>query len=135
MTIENKILEKEILKDVCEYLETNKVLFWRANNIPVYGKNNAGKYMYRSLPKYTPRGLPDIIAVIHGICVGIEIKRPDRTLGKLSPEQADFGLKLNMAGGVYFVARCVGDVQKCLDMYARKFPSPVPVLDKFPLQR
>lgn len=75
--IEKKPLEKEILNSICNYLGENKFFFWRANNIPVYGKNNAGKYMYRSLPKHTPKGIPDIIVVLRGIIIGIEVKRKD----------------------------------------------------------
>lgn len=118
-------LENDVLNDICAYLQIHKIFFWRSNNVPVHGKNNGGKFAFRSLPKWTPKGVPDIIAVIHGVAVGIEVKRGGDRPGMLRPEQADFGLKMKMAGGVYFVARSVDDVRRNLDMYADKFPQHV----------
>lgn len=125
MTNKKKELESQVLNDVCNYLAMHKIFFWRSNNVPVYGKNNGGKFAFRSLPKWTPKGVPDIIAVIQGVAVGIEVKRGGDRPGMLSPEQADFGLKMKMAGGVYFVARSVDDVRVNLDMYAEKFPATI----------
>ena len=94
--------ESVIVREVCDYLKERGIFFWRSNNIPVFG---------RSLPKYTPKGLPDIFAIIRGHCIGIEVKRPtgedgDRERngrkvrgGKLSPFQAEFGTKLRHYAG------------------------------------
>jgi hypothetical protein len=75
----------------------------------VFAKNNAGKYMYRSLPKYTPRGLPDIIVVAQGKFIAIEVKRPG---AKLRKEQAEFGCRVIREGGTYIVATDLEDLKQ-----------------------
>jgi hypothetical protein len=112
-------LEKDIQRQICEWLQLKKYFFWRANNIPVYGKNNAGNKTFRSLPKFTPRGLPDIMLINKGIFVAIEVKRPGM---KLRPEQADFGLKCVENNARYYVVSSIEDVEnnlKDLDTYFR----------------
>lgn len=89
---DNRALESVIQREVCDYLASRGYFFWRSNNVPVFALSNDGVRRFRSLPKYTPKGLPDIILVRHdGILVGIEIKRPGE---KLKPDQAQFALKL-----------------------------------------
>jgi hypothetical protein len=60
------------------------------------------------MPKYSRKGVPDIIAIKSGRFIGIEVKAPK---GKLSPEQADFGRECVRNGGEYVVARSIEDVQ------------------------
>lgn len=103
-TDRNSPLEKDIQKVLCEWLELNKFFFWRSNNIPVFGMNNGGKRTFRSLPKYTPRGLPDLICIVKGKFIAIEVKRPG---AKLRPEQADFGVRCVENGGIYW---CITDL-------------------------
>ena len=92
--------ESEVLRDVCKYLTDNGYFFWRSNNIPVFG---------RSLPKYTPRGLPDIMVVHSAEFIGIEVKRPDGVYkgrgrkSQLTPDQKAFRDKLTAHGGIYIV--------------------------------
>jgi hypothetical protein len=102
-------LEKEIQAEILDYLDKGNFLFWRSNNVPVFAKNNAGKYMYRSLPKYTPRGLPDIIVIASGKFIAIEVKRKG---AKLRPEQAEFGVRVIKEGGTYIVATCLEDLKQ-----------------------
>lgn len=94
-------LESEVLREVCEYLTKHGYFFWRSNNIPVFAMNNAGKMTFRSLPKYTPRGLPDIMLVYNAQFIAIECKRIG---AKLRPEQVEFRDNLRAHGGIYFVA-------------------------------
>lgn len=101
-------LEKDIQRTICEYLALKKYFFWRSNNIPVFGKNNAGEKRFRSLPKYTPRGLPDIIIVHKGKFVAIEVKRPGALL---RPEQKEFGIKCVLSGGLYKIVHSLEEVQ------------------------
>lgn len=91
-------LEKDIQRAICEWLTFHKYFFWRSNNIPVFGKNNGGVKTFRSLPKYTPRGLPDIICIHEGKFIAIEVKRPG---AKLRQEQADFGVNCVLNKGIY----------------------------------
>lgn len=107
-------LENEIQNEIFDFLLEENFFFWRSNNIPVFGKNNAGKYMHRSMPKHTPKGISDIIVIHRGIFYAIEVKRENEKLGKLSEDQANFGANVVNNGGIYVVARCVEDVKKVL---------------------
>ena len=105
-TDRNSPLEKDIQKVICEWLQLNNLFFWRSNNIPVFGMNNGGKRTFRSLPKYTPRGLPDLICIVMGKFIAIEVKRPG---ARLRPEQAEFGARCIENGGIYW---CVTDLSE-----------------------
>ena len=56
-------------------------------------------------------GTPDILAVIGGRFVAIEVKAP---AGKVSPIQQAQIDRINAAGGLAFVARSVDDVKAAL---------------------
>lgn len=86
--MENNPLEKDIQNTICKYLKAKKYFFWRNNNIPVYGRNNAGAMTFRSMGKYTMKGLPDIIIILNGIFIGVEVKRVG--IKKLRPDQEIF---------------------------------------------
>lgn len=105
------ITETMIVREICDYLQSHGYFFWRENNIPAPG---------RGLPKYTPRGIADIIVVIEGKIFALEVKRQasttvreknGRTLrgGDLRPEQADWGAKLALNGGKYQCVRSLED--------------------------
>lgn len=117
--------ETQILLEICDYLQEQKLLygkrliFWRSNNVPA-GARKFG--VYRSLPKYTPKGLPDIMIIRDGKFFALEVKRPGGEgderekngrkvrIGKLTPEQASWGISCTIAGGSYFTVRSVEDV-------------------------
>ena len=106
--------ETEVLRDCCNYLQEHQYFFWRNNNIPVYG---------RALPKFTPKGLPDICIIIDGKFYAVECKRPfaennerernGRKVrgGMLSGFQAEWGHKCVLAGGAFIVARSVEELR------------------------
>jgi hypothetical protein len=100
-------LEKDIQRTICEYLALKKFFFWRSNNIPVFGKNNAGAKTFRSLPKFTPRGLPDIIILHKGKFIAVEVKRPG---APLRPEQGEFGMKCELNGGFYRIVHSLEEI-------------------------
>lgn len=62
----------------------------------------------RRLPKYTPRGLPDIIVVAGGLFFALEVKTK---VGRQSPDQKVFEALVKKHGGKYFVVRSIEDVQ------------------------
>lgn len=109
-----EILEKDIQREICDWLYSKGYFFWRSNNIPVFGRSNDGVKRFRALPKYTPRGLPDIIIIKQGRFIALEVKRPGM---KLRPEQAEFGTKLTLNGGFYHMVTSLGEVEKLLDKY------------------
>lgn len=104
-------LEKEIQNEILDWLSkrsTNgKLLFWRCNNVPVFSRSNDGVKRFRSLPKHTPRGLPDIMIVYQKKFVALEVKRPG---GKIRPEQKEFGDKVIENGGHYFIVTSLKEV-------------------------
>lgn len=105
MRKQKKILEKDIQYSICEYLEAKRIFFWRQNNIPV----RLGDGSFRSMPKYSKRGVPDIIVILppDGMFLAIEVKRPE---GVLSEHQKAFRDALVALGGRYVVANSLDDI-------------------------
>jgi hypothetical protein len=108
-TLTEKVkLEKDVMREVCERLTEMGLFFWRSNNVPVFSRNNGGKMAFRSLPKYTPRGLPDIMLIINGHFIALEIKRPG--INFLRPEQETYRDQLMQHGGDYYVITSVDEL-------------------------
>jgi hypothetical protein len=113
----NAILESDVQRAICDWLNNKGLFFWRSNNVPALGRSGQN---FRRLPKYTPRGLPDIMVIYKGIFYAIEVKRPKvakkqggfRAATKLTPEQAEFGEGVVLNGGNYIIARSVEDILK-----------------------
>lgn len=103
--MKGKQLESEIQKSICDYLALRKVFFWRNNNVPIY---DATHKLFRRMPQYTMKGIPDIIAVKQGQFIGLEVKR-DKTYQ--SEHQKAFQGLVERAGGLYYVVRSIEDVQ------------------------
>lgn len=110
------LTETMIVREICDWLEVTGYFFWRQNNIPVQG---------RAQPKYTPKGIADIIVVKSGMLYAIEVKRGGssdvrekngRALrsGKLTPHQAEWGSSLVMHGGKYACVRSLSEAVEFL---------------------
>ena len=116
--------ETQVVLEICDFLKSEGYFFWRSNNIPAGGRTFG---TYRALPKYTPKGLPDIMLILGGAFYGIEVKKPEgdpeqrepngRRVrgGVLTPEQREWATALMLAGGTYVEARSIEDVRKALD--------------------
>lgn len=100
----NEPLEKETQRTICDWLAYHKYFFWRNNSKPIY--DPIGK-KFRAMPKYTPKGLPDIIVLHNGLFIGLEVKR---SYAQLRPEQADFGLHCKQSGGLYYTVHNLKEV-------------------------
>lgn len=105
-SLKNK--EGDIQNSICEYLEMRRKFFFRLNNIPAFNRNAGGGVTMRRLPKYTPRGLPDIIVVAGGLFIALEVKS---AIGRQSPEQKVIEEQIKKHGGQYHVVRSIEDVQ------------------------
>ncbi len=79
---------------------------YRVNNVGIW---DAAKGVYRA--GNTAKGLPDIIAIIRGRFVGIEVKAGK---DKLSEHQQHRKFEIERAGGIYFEARSTDDFLKFL---------------------
>jgi hypothetical protein len=103
-------------KSVTEHDIQSTILDWLALHRIFHYRQNTGKIIRSYGGKtrciaFGAKGAPDIVAVIGGIYVGIEVK----ALGKeATKEQAAFGKNLTDAGGRYIVARCLEDVEHVL---------------------
>lgn len=113
---QGKILETVVQKEVCEWLERRGFFFWRVNNTPMAGRPDAaGNFRFRRMPKYTPRGVPDIIVVRRGLFIGIEVKRPK---AKLSEHQVRFGADLIKHGGSYYKVSSIEELEAIPELKA-----------------
>lgn len=109
--------ESQIQRAVCELLKSRGLFFWRNNNFPVPG---------RAMPKFTPKGLPDIMIVNGGQFIAFEVKRKkgDESerepngrrvrAGMLSPFQAEWAAGCSLAGGRYFTVRSLDEARQAL---------------------
>lgn len=112
--MEFRLKEGDVLNSVCEYLKFQGVFFWRNNTVGIY---DAARKSFRSPPKYSMKGVPDVIAIIEGYFVGFEVKRPKRggqAKTYQSKEQKDFEALVVANKGYYFVVRSVDDARLAL---------------------
>lgn len=100
--------EKDIQRDILYYLELKKVFHYRQNTGAL--ATPTGGFI-----RYGTTGAPDIVCVIQGKYVGLEIKRPG---GRLSPGQERFAEQLKKAGGDYHVVTSLDDIFQLLKTYA-----------------
>ena len=106
-----RILERDIQYTILQYLKAKKIFSYKNSTAGIY-KKATGSY----IPSQSV-GSPDIIAVIDGVYVGIEVKGPK---GKQSADQKQFQKDLEKAGGLYILARSVEDVDKGIGGYYRE---------------
>lgn len=96
--------ETDIQRTICDYLQLKNYFFWRTNTTPIYDPTRKA---FRAMPKYALKGVPDIILVLDGVFVGLEVKTRS---GRQSEQQKEFEKKLKNSGGKYYVVRSVEDV-------------------------
>ena len=96
--------ESHIQKAIVEYLEYRDIFHYR-NNSGAFKREDGHFY------RFGAKGSPDIVCVIDGKFVGIEVKRYG---GKQSDYQKDFQSNLEAAGGRYLLAYSVEDVHNAL---------------------
>lgn len=101
----NKLLEKDIQRTIIEYLGYKKVFHYRNNSRAIKLPRRGGEGLYF----FGTPGSPDVVAVIKGQYVGIEVKTDK---GHQSPIQEQFQERLEKAGGRYILARSVDDIIK-----------------------
>lgn len=92
--------ESELQRQILDYLALKRIFHYRNNS---GGFKDAAGHFYR----FGALGSPDIICVIDGQYVGIEVKAPK---GKQSDHQKEFQRKLEEAGGKYILAYSLDDV-------------------------
>jgi hypothetical protein len=100
--------EMAVQNAVCEYLALKKHFFFRMNNTPISDIRN-GQRIFRAMPKYGIKGLPDIqVLTDGGFTVFLEIK--DKS--KQSDDQKEFERRCKEVGCEYHIIRSIDDVQE-----------------------
>ena len=103
-----KSTEKNTQKAVIQYLEIKKIFHYRQNSGNFTSPTG---HFY----KMGVVGMPDIIAVINGQYIGLEIKD---IKGKLNDNQVKFKARLEEAGGLYLTIRsideCIEEINKLI---------------------
>lgn len=97
--------ESDVQKAILDYLRYRGIFCFKNNTVGIY-KRDTGAY----IPSQS-KGSPDIICVVDGKFIGIEVKGPS---GRQSPDQIEFQERLERAGGRYIVARSIDDVEHAL---------------------
>ena len=101
-------LTKCIIYDIENVLEG---LALRINNTGIYDPRTK-----RFRKSHTRKGIPDIIAVIDGKFLGIEVKYGS---DRQSPEQKEIEKDIISAGGIYFVAKTYSGYVENISTYFR----------------
>jgi len=96
------VKESEVQRAILDYLKIKRVFYYRQNTGGIVAES--GHFV-----RYGTPGSPDIICVIKGQYVGIEVKAPK---GKQNPNQIQFQQDLERAGGRYVLAYSLDDIIK-----------------------
>jgi hypothetical protein len=99
----HELTEHDIQGQILEYLSLKRVFHYRQNS----GGFKKGTHFV----KFGAPGAPDIVCVIGGIYVGIEVKG---YRGEQSRRQKDFQSSLEHAGGRYYLVRSLDELRLVL---------------------
>lgn len=97
-----KSTEKATQAAILEWLSWMKVFHYR-NNSGAFRSETGGFY------RFGAPGSPDIVCVVDGRYLGIEVKDAK---GRLNPNQVDFRKRLEAAGGAFILAWSLDDVTR-----------------------
>ena len=98
------MIQRAILDYLALYAKTNPIYFFRAGAGAV--KTMQGRYF-----KTGKSGLCDIVAVVKGEFIGLEVKTK---AGKQSQNQKKAEKEIKAAGGEYHIVRSIADVKEIL---------------------
>jgi len=101
------LTEKDLLKQVMDYLALHRIFHWRANT-GAFAKEYKGK---RHFVRFGIAGVPDILGCHRGRMFGIECKKIGE---EQSQKQRVFQSDLDAAGGKYVLCYKLEDVMEAL---------------------
>lgn len=94
-------LEKEIQKEIMDYLSFLNLFYFRCNNAQAYkGRNHHSAS--------APSGLPDIFVLCNGELYALEVKQPGKPL---LASQEDMKNRLLAHGAHYYTVTSIEDVK------------------------
>lgn len=97
--------ESDIQRAILEYLTLRGIFHYRQNT---GGWKDDRGHFYR----FGSKGAPDIVCVIHGKYVGLEVKTPK---GHLSEDQVEFHRQLIHAGAFAYTVRSLDEAIQAID--------------------
>ncbi len=100
-----KVSESSIQSTILQYLKIKKIFHYRQNT----GNMKVENRFFRST---SINGLPDIVCVIEGLYIGLEVKTES---GRLNENQIETHRKIIGAGGLVYVVRSLKDVQSIFE--------------------
>lgn len=107
-----RISEADIQRSTLDFLKKRGIMAWRNNTGMAAGERKGGKKFFI---RYGTPGSPDIIAVIGGYFVGIELKGAG---GRWEDDQKAFAQRLGEAGGIYLLAKsfdsAIEQIEDCI---------------------
>ena len=101
--------ETQIQTAICDYLAYKNYFFWRQNNVAPVQVMRDGSLAMRRMPKYARKGTPDVIVLVPGKVIFLEIKS---STGVLSLEQKELQSVCEKFQIEYYVVRSLDDVIK-----------------------
>jgi hypothetical protein len=108
------VKESEVQKQILDYLALKGIFHYRNNSGAFV---DSQKHFYR----FGAKGSPDIICIIKGRYVGLEVKTPK---GKLSDDQIAFHRNLMAADGIVFTVRSLDEAIEAVEDTMKRLPSP-----------
>lgn len=103
------MLEKQIQKQITDYLEWKHYFWWR-NNSGAMLSEYKGKTRFM---RFGQSGSPDLFIVINGKIIGCEVKNEK---GKQTDNQKEWQERFEKAGGIYLLTRSLDEIQNYLNM-------------------
>ena len=102
--------ERDIQASIIEFLTFKGIFHYRNNSGGAMGKGN-------HFIRFGTPGSPDVICVVRGRYVGIEVKRHG---GKLRESQEVFRAALEAAGGLYWIFTSLDEAVDTIEEYVGK---------------
>jgi len=96
-----KQLEKDIQLEICTWLQSQDIFFWRF------------RYMSRFPIKFIPKGLPDIMILHKGLFIGLEVKVPG--YWKYTDPQKMMSTKIKSNGGLCYLVTSLDEAKIVMD--------------------
>ncbi len=107
-----RMKESEIQRSIIDNLRWRGILAFRCQPAPVPIRKGTAIVGFRRADAFNV-GMPDIVCVIRGRFIGIEVKSP---LGRQRPDQRVWQERIVKAGGFYILARSWMDVSNFLSI-------------------
>ena len=100
-----KVSESDIQNSILHYLKLTKIFHYRQNQAAI----KTEKTFFRAT---SINGLPDIVCIVQGLYIGLEVKT---ATGRLNENQIKTHRDIIAAGGLVYVVRSLRDVQAIFD--------------------